>query len=565
MDSIFESHEKPRTVRLRTARELFVEFVEPEKVRSELLHDSEDGGSTVDMLQCSEDAGSAGSGRSGTLRDAEELGSTGSEAPSSDIEEAPPAAPAAEEATPAPVEEKTAAPAAEEAAPAADETAAPAVEEAPPAAPVAEEATPGPVEDAESKHLTRSETEETLTTSSSPTRGGSGYGGTWTPTDDFVSQKRKTRWGQQSQQPNQALVAPPRVYLDHTTLIREVYDVTALRRGDHCLTSLNPMRIVSPTLDYLISILGSMELSYFFHHFIIVDDVDHIDEQGVPRTADGKLVDIVEYSNTPSEAFAEINILSGGNIFQGNVLRIPGVIWRFMFNKASCHRAALADYGDTQHIYKVVEQPTAEQRERVVTKALELTTQYQPYNIMLNNCEHAAMHMRTGEKRSYNVELGLWCCFRLILCCVGLIFLNSIASVCHERLCLNYPLGALFAYHFFTSVPTGLQVVITYAKLHKSIWRQYLEGLIDRDDCYHLLAKELARVIVVGGLTILTISLMPRMINDTSCFYMACFLCVYAYWTSDLIYNFLAQCVMRFILLPRFGRVWLIGNTKKEA
>lgn len=384
---------------------------------------------------------------------------------------------------------------------------------------------------------------------------GSGWGGTWTPTDDFLTQKRKTCWKTEPQ-PKQA---PPRVYLDNQTLIREVTDVTSLRHGDHCLTALNPCRIISPKLDYMISLLGNLELSYYFHHFIVCDDVHHMDEQGVPRTADGKIVQIVEYSNTPIEALVELKTLCSGNI-----LRFPGALCRFLFNKASCHQAALADYGDTPHIYRIVEQTVSlEERGRIVKEAIDMTKVYQPYNLMLNNCEHAANTVHYGEVRSHNAESILWSIFRICLCCVGLIFLNAIAAACYNRFCMGYPIWALLAYHLFTSVPVGLQTTITYAKLYANVWRQYHGAVIDRDDCYHILAKEFGRVIVVGGLAIVTITLMPKMIQDTQLLALACALCFFAYLLSDLLYNVLAQAVMRLFLLPIFGRVWLIGNRSK--
>lgn len=382
---------------------------------------------------------------------------------------------------------------------------------------------------------------------------GSGYGGTWTPVDDFVARRRKTSWSPSKAAPQ----APPRVYLDNKTLIREVTDLTSLRHGDHCLTSLNPVRIISPTLDNVISWLGHLEFTYLWHHLLVCDDVDHLDEQGVPRTQDGKLVQIVEFSNTPTEALTEVRSLCGGNL-----LRFPGSLVRFMFDKAACHQAALADYGDTPHIYRIVEQQSVAERDRITKEAISLTTNYRPYNILFNNCEHAANSIHTGEKRSHNFEYMMWLMLRVCLCCVGLVFLNAIAAVCYNTFCMSYPLWTLIAYHCFTSVPVGLQAIITYTILCKHVWQQYCKELIDRDDCYHLLAKELGRVLVVGGLTILVIALMPKMIQDTQHFICACFLCLFAYPSSDLLYNALAQIVMRLVLLPLFGRVWLIGNGK---
>merc|ERR1712045_782490 len=103
-----------------------------------------------------------------------------------------------------------------------------------------------------------------------------------------------------------------------------------------------------------------------------IDDVHSVDEHGVPRRADGQPAEIVEYSNTPSEAVAEVKILA-----EFNPLRMPGAAWRFMFNKATCHRTVLADYGDTPHIYRIVEKSSEEERNRIVEEAVKYTKDYE--------------------------------------------------------------------------------------------------------------------------------------------------------------------------------------------
>lgn len=383
----------------------------------------------------------------------------------------------------------------------------------------------------------------------------SGNYGTWTPTDDFLTQRRKTRWCKQDQSKVQC--APPRAYVDSKTLIREVTDIATLRRGDHCLTSLNPARIISPTLDYIFSLLGIFEVSWLFHHFVMLHDVHSVDEYGVPRTADGSPVEIVEASNTPSESLAEVYTLA-----HGSLLEYPGAIYRFFLNKASVHRCPLVEYGDTGTIFRVIKELSAADRDKVVREALKLTTNYQPYNLLSNNCEHAIHMIAMGQGRSPLVVHLFRCIFRLGLGCVGLFFLSTIGSTCYSSLCISYPIWALLAYHLFTSVPVALQLLVSYFSLSRSVWQQYKQAVIDRDDCYHVLTKESCRVIVGGGLAITTISLMPKMILDTQQFLLASLLCIFAYMASDIIYGMSVQVVMRQVLVDwRFSAPsWVLNR-----
>ena len=66
----------------------------------------------------------------------------------------------------------------------------------------------------------------------------------------------------------------------------EVTDLRDLRRGDHCMCPLNLMRGVSQVVDTVIDSLADFELLRFHHHFVVLDDVDHV-EDGTSRRADG--------------------------------------------------------------------------------------------------------------------------------------------------------------------------------------------------------------------------------------------------------------------------------------
>lgn len=382
---------------------------------------------------------------------------------------------------------------------------------------------------------------------------GSGFGGVWTAKDDFVAQRRRTKWYRSDA--DKPRVLPPRLYVDNKTIIREVPDVCELRHGDHCLIAINLVRSLNPRVDYFFSCLGSIELCYFYHHFIMVDDVDHVDGQGIPRTQSGGLAEMVEYANTIPEAWQEVRALS-----LGSWLRMPGAVVRFLLNKSKCHRMALADYGDTPHVYLVVENLTAEDRARIVSDALGLLENHPPYHFIFNNCEHVTNLVSRGRFTSPNLHFLLWNAFRTLLCCVGLVFLRILADTCFSKLCVSFPIWAMAAYHVFTTLPVLLQSGISYAMAVASIRRQHAQELIDSDDFWHLLWKELGRCVVVGGGAAAAISLVPVVMGHTpmcATVYGA-IACAYVVW--DLMYNCLAHAVMRLVLLPVWGKVWLIGS-----
>jgi len=127
-----------------------------------------------------------------------------------------------------------------------------------------------------------------------------------TPVHHFINGSRKAHWRQQA-------TLPPRIYVDQLTIIREVSHVTDLRRGDHCMITLNILRCVSPTLDYFVSLLGSLEMFNLYHHFIIMDDVVSVDKNGVPLTADGKIATILEFQHLT-------RVLGGGESTQLGLL-----------------------------------------------------------------------------------------------------------------------------------------------------------------------------------------------------------------------------------------------------
>eukprot|EP00494_Astrolonche_serrata_P030934 UN31202 len=50
------------------------------------------------------------------------------------------------------------------------------------------------------------------------------------------------------------------------------------------------------------SYISRYRLFPVYHHFVVMDDVDHLDEKGIPQTADGKEVMVSEYHNDANSA-----------------------------------------------------------------------------------------------------------------------------------------------------------------------------------------------------------------------------------------------------------------------
>ena len=146
---------------------------------------------------------------------------------------------------------------------------------------------------------------------------------------------------------------------------------------------------------------------------------------------------------------------------------------------------------------------------------------------------------------------------------VGLVFLYRVGVLCYGSLCENYPLWALVGYHMCTSIPVVLQSVIhlvravTNLKRYKVYSSSRQGEVITREDYYHLLGKEIGRLVIVGVGTTLAIGFMPKMIFDTQLVFVACFICVFAYVSSNWIYNLMALAVTRTLIMA-FGKYWLI-------
>lgn len=264
---------------------------------------------------------------------------------------------------------------------------------------------------------------------------------------------------------------------------------------------------------------------------------------------------MVEYANTIPEALMEVKVRS-----LGSWRRWPFEVARFLLDKSRCQRSPLADYGDTKHLYKVVENVTAEDRERIVEQAMRVMENPQAYNMLWNNCEHMSNHISSGRFTSPNMHFGVWSLCRALLCILGYICLYALGGACYERFCVSRPLSALIVYHILATLPVLMQALVSFVMISNTVLKQRAQSLISRDDCYHLIGKEFGRMVVVGGGAATAISFMPDMASQTGRYVLTGVLMLVVYLMSDVFYNFLAHAVMRLVLIPVWGKVWLIGS-----
>ena len=107
-----------------------------------------------------------------------------------------------------------------------------------------------------------------------------------------MSGQRKTLWAPEN---DDGSTQPVFLYpVDQETLLRPIANETGimkLRKGDQLVMNIQATRVcVSPWLDWLVSLLLFTEAYLFYHHSIVLHDVHHVDEYGVPRQANGEPV-----------------------------------------------------------------------------------------------------------------------------------------------------------------------------------------------------------------------------------------------------------------------------------
>ena len=221
---------------------------------------------------------------------------------------------------------------------------------------------------------------------------------------DFLSGRRIPKWARRPARAGSGSRRCPSLYVDDWTLLELVDDVTQLRRGDHCLSGLNCLRTLNPLVDYLHSWLCGYGFLRIYHHFIVLQDVCYVDSNGVPRTEDGSLVEILEYSNTATEFIED--------------MKETGFVHNFL-NKAKCRKVPLVDYGDMPHIQRVVEERSETERAAIVKRSLEFASRHPRYHLMHCNCEHTTNHIKSFEHSSPQVSYLLSNLLRYVAHWVG--------------------------------------------------------------------------------------------------------------------------------------------------
>eukprot|EP00471_Norrisiella_sphaerica_P004975 CAMPEP_0184485390 /NCGR_PEP_ID=MMETSP0113_2-20130426/6999_1 /TAXON_ID=91329 /ORGANISM="Norrisiella sphaerica, Strain BC52" /LENGTH=570 /DNA_ID=CAMNT_0026866813 /DNA_START=34 /DNA_END=1743 /DNA_ORIENTATION=+ len=316
------------------------------------------------------------------------------------------------------------------------------------------------------------------------------------------------------------------LYVDDYTVMEEVTDLTLLRKGDHCIVGLNPVRKLCGCCDALVFRLASLEVLRLYHHFIMFDDVVSVTEEGVPLNSERLPASICEYSNTPLGAiqlFMEVG---------------PK---KFFANPAPFQQLTLHDYQDGRSafgIFRVVGNISNHEREQIVREAKELMDTFQPYDIIFRNCEHAAWGLDAGRRLwvSPQIPWMLYNFARLVVQVLGCLILLQIESCRKYNACgPRYMGGIHFAYHVVTTLPVALQVLVSLVRSVVLLTEQ--KETIGELSYFFLLTKEVARAAIAGGLSIAILALLPQLVWNIDWVCTAMVLVMTTYFTCDVVFN----------------------------
>ncbi|GAB5360623.1 hypothetical protein AAMO2058_000642900 [Amorphochlora amoebiformis] len=271
------------------------------------------------------------------------------------------------------------------------------------------------------------------------------------------------------------------------------------------------------------------------------EDVVSIDSKGVPLNAEGEAAKICEYSNTPVGAIRQ-------------ALKI-GIV-NFIRDPAPFQQLTLHDYQDGRSafgIYRVVDNITPKDRDSIVQEAKNLMLSFKPYDIIFRNCEHAAWGLDAGTKRwiSPQVPWFLYNFLRLVVHLIGCILLYHLETLRGISPDLRvegwgfYENATVIVYNLFTTIPVGLQVLVSLVRsaVRLTERKEKLGEMI----YFFLLAKEVARAVISGGMAILMLALLPRIVWSFGCIVIASFFVMTSYFLSDVVFNVSAQLIMRWL------------------
>lgn len=356
---------------------------------------------------------------------------------------------------------------------------------------------------------------------------------------DFLMGRRRTRWGCQT--PPVAYHRPiPEVYVDEVSRLDLVWDMSKLKRGDHCVIVLNVFRTLNPWIDYLHSLLSGYGYFRMYHHFLVLDDVVKIDSNGVPRNEDGIAVEIMEYSNTASQFLADAKQRG----FVKNLL-----------DKAKCRRVALIDYGDNAYFYRFRNEHCDDsQRDVIVQRAIDFMTCQPRYHIIYQNCEHTTNFITMKDDDLTNSKSALVDYVYRNLCRYILHCFLTMSGICFDALlCSNTGCSARA-----NSVVTLLNVLLVCVDIVKHVSYpcdfKYEKNrhTLSRSSLY---AYELTRFCIV---ITLSFGIVDYVLARQEYSVLVRSLCVcHAYWVSDtLIFNTLVNIYAAVAKTKRGAASW---------
>jgi hypothetical protein len=343
-----------------------------------------------------------------------------------------------------------------------------------------------------------------------------------------------------------------------------VSHLTDLRRGDHVCVGLNPLRKILRPFDKLLQYLTHLELFPAYHHFVMYDDVHHV-EGTVPMTEEGNVAMMCEYSNTPVGAIVQIweyGIMS--------LLKSPAPFMRIPL----CDYVEGSSPGPAIGVFKVQEDLSDSERDEIVTKMDALLASHETYSFVYRNCEHAAFSFnpRRSVWVSPQVPYLFWNMLRFCMGVVSACCLRGLDPAdLKEGNVHRYHMMSI-AYHMLATVPVCLQSVIQLMRTIMSMTAKRVRNEVTSTVFWHIIYKESSRAFVAGGLACLCLGLLPKMVEDTGYVKAAVLLCVFAFTLSNGLFNALCFSVVRVMLstkgevvVPVIGRRARGGRGRTES
>lgn len=345
----------------------------------------------------------------------------------------------------------------------------------------------------------------------------------------------------------------PMVYMDGFAMMERVEDITTLRRGDHLMVGLNPVRTVSSTLDRVFQLLAHAEVIVYYHHFTMYDNVDAV-RNGIPLTLSSEGLKpsmICEYGATPGGALGRVRNHPRG---------ILGGLKALWDSPCPFQKIDLGSYieGRSEQgapplgLFRIKDELTDTEREEIRANCDRLTRSFETYSVIFRNCEHSAFALSPKHNNTWvspQVPALLWNMMRTTMTLLSMVFLvindKPIESTRHSA-GVFHALSA--AYHIFSTVPVILQTIIILCRIIINITRLKERGLISKGAFNHLLYKNFFRAIFGGGLAASCLGLIPQLVWDTGMWSVACVLVLLAWPLGNMVFSIACFAAMKVII-----------------